>query len=198
MSTFLVPLRLLLALTVVTGLLYPAVVTLLARGLFPRQAGGSLVVRNERIVGSELLAQRFSERRFIWPRPSAGDDGTNLVTVPSSASNLGPSHPNLHRQVRARARAWRLAHGRESNAPVPAELLLASGSGLDPHLGPDAVRAQLDRVAAARGWSAEQRRRAATLVEQLTEPPQLGLLGEPRVNVLRLNLALDTVEAPAP
>ncbi|HMO65062.1 MAG TPA: potassium-transporting ATPase subunit KdpC [Verrucomicrobiota bacterium] len=186
MSTLLTALRLFLALTVLTGALYPLAVTGLASLLFPRQAAGSVVTRDGRPVGSELLAQKFAGDRWFWPRPSAAD----FATVASGASNHGPTSSNLVAAVAARAAAFRAAHGLAADAPVPAELVFASGSGLDPHLSPDAARLQAGRVARARGLDPACVR---ALVEAHIEGPQLGVLGEPRVNVLRLNLALDLI-----
>lgn len=186
MSTILTALRLFAALTVLTGVLYPLAVTGLAKLFFPRQAAGSVVTRDGRPVGSELLAQKFTGDRWFWPRPSAAD----FATVASGASNLGPTSSNLVAAVAARAAAFRAAHGLVADAPVPAELVFASGSGLDPHLSPEAARLQVGRVALARGLDPA---RVLALVERHVEGPQLGLLGEPRMNALRLNLALDGI-----
>ena len=185
-STFLPALRLLLFLTLLTGVAYPLAVTGIARLAFRQAAGGSLVEFDGRVVGSELLAQSFTNLTMFWPRPSGGD----FATVPSGASNKGPTSADLRKAVEERAVRLRQAHGLAPDAPVPAELLLASGSGLDPHISPAAARFQIERVAKARGLDAERRQRLAKLVEQVVEPPQLGFLGEPRVSVLKLNLAL--------
>lgn len=193
MKTLLQALRLFVVLTVLTGGVYPVLVTLAAKAPFPRAAGGSLLVSDGKVIGSELLAQRFADPRYFWPRPSAGDDGTNYATVPSSASNLGPTSSNLVASVRARADAFRAANGLAAATPVPAEMVFASGSGLDPHVSPEAARLQIGRVAAARHFTPAQRAQLAALVERSIEPPQLGLLGEPRVNILRLNLAVNSL-----
>lgn len=193
MNTWLISFRLLIALSLLTGGLYPAAVTLAAHWIFPRPAEGSLVVRSGRVVGSELLAQRFADPKYFWPRPSTGDDGTNFATVASVASQLGPTSQALQRKVAERAVALRVAHGLAPDAAVPAELVLASGSGLDPHLPPAAVWFQFERVVRAREF--DDRRRAALRqwIERLIEPPQFGALGEARVNVLRLNLEVDAL-----
>ena len=193
MKTFFPAVRLFIALTVLTGMIYPLLVTGIAKAVFPKQSGGSLVTANGQIVGSALLAQRLTADNYFWSRPSAGDDGTNYATVPSSASNLGPTSSNLVATVRARLASFRLANGLATNAPVPAEMVFASGSGLDPDISPEAARLQIDRVAKARKFSPEQKQKLAALVQQSIEPPQLGFLGEPRVNVLKLNLALDSL-----
>lgn len=173
--------------TLLLGLLYPVVVTLLAQGIFRPQAEGSQLAQNGRVVGSELLGQQFTSAKYFWSRPSA----CAYSTVPSGASNLGPTSGQLQTNVMNRLAALRAAHGLATNAPVPAELLFASGSGVDPHLSPEAARFQIARVAAARGLTTN---RVASLVEQFVEGPQFGFLGEPRVNVLKLNLALDALK----
>jgi K+-transporting ATPase ATPase C chain len=194
MKTFFPAVRLFSALTILTGLVYPLLVTGLAKTLFPKQAGGSLVTLNGTVVGSELLAQRFSLDKYFWARPSAGDDGTNYATVASSASNLGPTSSNLIATVQARLAGFRRANGLASNANIPADMVFASGSGLDPHISPEAARLQMNRVAAARKFSVEFKTRLAALVEESIEPPQFGFLGEPRLNVFKLNLALDALK----
>jgi potassium-transporting ATPase KdpC subunit len=194
MKTIIQALRMFAVLTVLTGALYPLVVTIAAKAVFPRQANGSAIAVDGKIIGSELLAQRFANATYFWPRPSAGDDGTNYATVASAASNKGPTAADLKSNVTARAVAFRRAHGLKPDAPVPSDMLFASGSGLDPHISPESARMQIERVAQARKCSAEQRQRLTALVEQSIEPPQLGFLGEPRVNVLKLNLALDSLK----
>lgn len=191
MKTIIQSLRMFAVLTVLTGVLYPLVVTLAAKAVFARQANGSVITADGKIIGSELLAQRFANANYFWPRPSAGDNGTNYATVASSASNKGPTGADLKSNVTARAVAFRQAHGLKPDAPVPSDMLFASGSGLDPHISPQAARMQIERVAEARKFSTEQKQRLAGLVEKSIEPPQLGFLGEPRLNVLKLNLAVD-------
>ena len=194
MKAFLQSIRLLIVLTIMVGVIYPLVVTGLARIFFPRYASGSLLMYGGHTVGSALIAQRFGSNKYFWPRPSAGDDGTNFATMPSAASNLGPTSSNLSAAVRERATAFRAANKLPADAPVPADMLFASGSGLDPHISPESARLQIDRVALARNFTAEQRRKLAALVERSIEPPQLNFMGEPRVNVLMLNLALDQLK----
>ena len=173
-----------LVFTVITGIAYPLAVTGLAQLLFRNQANGSLLQRDGKIAGSALLAQPFAGATYFWPRPSAG----SYATVPSGASNLGPTSPVLQSNVVANARAFREGNHLPDSTPVPADMVFTSGSGLDPHISPEAARLQIARVAEAR--TAEVARVTA-LVAQYTERPQLGFLGEPRVNVLKLNLALD-------
>lgn len=183
-------LRLLGVLTLMTGVVYPLIVTLTARAVFPDQAGGSILTRNGTVVGSVLLAQSFTNTAWFWPRPS----GADFATVPSGASNKGPTAEELKAAVGQRAAAFRAAHGLGPEARVPSEMLFASGSGLDPHMSPEAARLQIERVAEARHLTGQQKERLAGLVERLVEGPQLGFLGEPRMNILLLNLALEKLE----
>jgi len=176
---------LLLLLTLLTGGAYPALVTGLAQALFPRQAGGSLLVRGGRTVGSELVGQAFADPGHFWSRPSALAPPYDART--SGGSNLGPSNPALQQAVAARAAALRQADP-GNPAPIPVDLVTASASGLDPHESPAAALWQVPRVARARGLPEATVR---ALVERAVEPPTLGILGAPRINVLRLNLALE-------
>lgn len=180
-------LPMLLLLTLLTGVIYPLVVTGIAQLLFPYQANGSLLGDKSQSAGSALLGQANDNPRYFWPRPSA----TGYDTLPSSGSNLGLTSPELAEQVAQRTADFRAAHGLEVGVAVPAEMLFASGSGLDPHISPDAARLQIGRIAIARGLDEAQ---VAALVEQHVEGPQLGLLGQPRVNVLMLNMALDALQ----
>lgn len=171
---------------VLTGLLYPLAVTAGGHLLFPDRAGGSLVAVEGRAVGSELIAQRFTDPAYLWPRPSTAGAGGYDASA-SSGSNLGPTSARLRDRVAADVRRWTAANP-DAPGPVPMELVTASASGLDPHLSPEAARWQAPRVAAARGVPL---RRIEEILERETEGRALGILGEPRVNVLRLNLALD-------
>ena len=178
--------------TVITGLLYPLVITVFAQLVFPHQANGSLVERDGKIVGSQFMAQQFQGPKYFWPRPAASTYGTGPAGLAAgSGSNLGPTSSQLQTNVRNNAKALREAHKLPADAPVPADLVFASASGVDPHISPAAARFQIARVAAARGMSEDQVR---ALVEQSVEPPQWGFLGEARVNVLLLNLALDAAD----
>ena len=180
-------LRFTLVFTVLTGMLYPGVVTGLCQMLFPSQANGSLIVRNGRVAGSELIGQSFSRPEYFQPRPSAtGNDGYDAAA--SGGSNLGPTNQKLADRVKASAAKFRQENPAFSG-PLPADLVTTSASGLDPHLSPAAVEAQVARVAATRHVSASKIRQ---LTASVVEGRDLGLLGEPRVNVLKLNLALDS------
>jgi len=174
----------LLALTLVTGGLYPALVTGIARLAFAKQAGGSLIVRDGVVAGSELIGQRFDDPALFWGRPSATIPVCNAGA--SSGSNLGPFHPALEDAVKQRIAALRASDPGQS-APIPVDLVTTSGSGLDPHVSPAAALWQVSRVARVRGLDEAK---VKALVEKHVEGRDLGILGEPRVNVLALNLAL--------
>jgi len=181
---------LLLALTLVTGVVYPALVTVIAQVAFPSQANGSYVVTGDgRTIGSSLIGQAFSKPVYFWGRPSAAgatdENPLGYDGMSSAGSNLGPTSQELLDRVAASVDALRAAHG---NAPIPVELVTTSASGLDPDISPVAAEYQVARVAQARGISEDDVRAA---VERHTQQPTLGFLGEPRVNVLLLNLDLD-------
>lgn len=183
-------LRLLAVLSMLTGLLYPLVVTGLAQWLFPQAANGSLIERDGKVVGSALIGQPFSDPKYFWSRPSATTPFPDN-SLASGGSNLGPTNPALAAAVRQRIAAL-CASDPGNAAPIPVDLVTASASGLDPHISPAAAAWQLPRVARARGLAPAQ---VAALVAQATERRQFGLLGEPRVNVLKLNLWLDAAAA---
>jgi len=176
-----------LLLTALTGIAYPLVVTGIAQGLMPGQANGSLIIKGGKPVGSSLIGQSFSDPRYFWSRPSATSPMPNNPSA-SSGSNLGPTNPALADAVKGRVQALHDADPGNQQA-VPVDLVTASGSGLDPHLSPAAAEYQLARVARVRNLTQEAVRK---LVEEHTEGRQFGILGEPRVNVLELNLALDS------
>ena len=172
--------------TAITGVLYPGAVTVVAQLVFPHQAAGSLVVEGGKTVGSSLIGQPFDDPKYFWGRPSATSPyGYNAAS--SSGSNLSPTNPDQVKTVQGRVDALRVADP-GNTAPVPVDLVTASGSGLDPDISPAAALYQVGRVARARKLDEAVVR---DLVARFTEHRQLGFLGEPRVNVLRLNLALD-------
>jgi K+-transporting ATPase ATPase C chain len=186
MKQILIPaVMLTLVLTLLTGLVYPIVVTGLAQVLFHRQANGSLIVVNGKVVGSELIGQKFTRPEYFHGRPSAAGDGYDAAN--SGATNFGPTNQHLADRVRDDIKKFRQENPTYAG-PIPADLLTTSGSGLDPHISPASAFAQVDRVARARGVASDEVRRA---VERHVEERQFGILGEPRVNVLLLNLDLD-------
>ena len=172
-------------LSVMTGAAYPALVTVVAKVFFPARAAGSVVVRDGTPVGSALIGQSFSDVRYFWPRPSATTP-VPYNAAAGSGSNLAPSNPALTKAVTERVAALRAAH--PGGGDVPVDLVTASGSGLDPHISPAAAEYQVQRVARERGMTTDAVR---ALVRDATDGPSMGVLGEPRVNVLKLNLALD-------
>jgi K+-transporting ATPase ATPase C chain len=178
----------LLALSLLTGLAYPALVTGLAQALFPQQAGGSLIVENGKVAGSALIGQPFGGPGHFWGRPSATSPQP-YNAASSGGSNLGPTNPAQLKNTTDRAEGLRKAHG---DGPVPVELVTASASGLDPHISPAAALYQAGRVARERGLDESAVRQ---LIAQRTEGRQLGFLGRERVNVLLLNRDLDSLAA---
>lgn len=185
MKELLTALRMTLVTLVVTGLAYPLLITGLAQAFFPHQANGSLVLRDGRVVGSELIGQGFTKPAYFQPRPSAAGAGWDAAA--SSGSNLGPTSQRLRERVAVDIGRLR-SENPQAPGPAPIELVTTSGSGLDPHLSPEAALWQAPRVAVARGVATQD---VEVLVASRVEPRTFGLLGEPRVNVLLLNLALD-------
>jgi K+-transporting ATPase ATPase C chain len=183
-------LMMLLVMTVITGIAYPLLVTGLSQLLFPSQANGSLIAKNGQPIGSKLIGQSFTAPKYFWGRPSATSPQANNGMA-SGGSNSGPTNPALTDAVKQRIAALHSADP-GNHAPVPVDLVTSSGSGLDPEISPAAAQYQLGRVAKARGLSDAQ---LSALIAQATSGRQLGLLGEPRVNVLQLNLALDALPA---
>jgi K+-transporting ATPase ATPase C chain len=186
MQTTLQSIRALVFFTVVTGIAYPLIVTGIAKVTMSDAANGSLIVKDGKVVGSRLIGQPFSDPKYFWSRGS-GTSPQPYNAASSSGTNLGPTNPALKEAVEGRVKALRNAGG-DASKPVPVDLVTASGSGLDPHISPAAAQYQVARVAKARGLPEAK---VKELVERYTEGRQLGVLGEPRVNVLELNLALD-------
>jgi K+-transporting ATPase KdpC subunit len=176
----------LLILTLITGVIYPLAVTGIAQVIFPSQANGSLIMADGKAVGSELIGQQFDDPRYFWGRPSAA--GYNAAA--SSGSNYGPLNPALTDMVQSRIDALKAADP-DNTLPIPVDLVTASGSGLDPHISVAAALYQVHRVASARRMSEVD---VQSLVEKNTDGRQFGFLGEPRVNVLKLNLALNALQ----
>lgn len=185
MKDLVVSIRLLIVLTIICGGIYPLLVTGIALAAFPEKAQGSLVYNSKgEAIGSALLAQKFRGDRYFWPRPSAGD----YATVASGASNKGPTSADLKKSVAERRAALKDTAGKDQ---IPADMLFASGSGLDPHISKEAARMQVKRVAAARKFDGAKTASLYALIENVTEEPQWGIWGEFRVNVLLLNIVLD-------
>jgi potassium-transporting ATPase KdpC subunit len=184
MKTVWISIRMLAVLSVLTGLIYPLLMTGMAQTLLPHQANGSMIIENGGTVGSALIGQVFTSDKYFWGRPSA----VGYNPLPSSGTNLGPTSAALRDSIDARA-----ARLGSPVVTVPSDLLASSGSGLDPHISPGAAFYQIDRILIARGQDITARTRLETLIRRHTEPPQFGFLGEPRVNVLQLNLALDSL-----
>lgn len=194
LKQFRVALTVFILLTVITGVIYPLLITVAGQTLFPYQANGSLIVQNEKVVGSLLIGQVTDDPAYFWWRPSAVNamqGASPEALIASGATNYGWTNATLAEQVAEREAALRAAHDLSDEAPLPADLLFASASGLDPHISLQAAAMQADRVARARGLDRDQLER---LIARYTENRQFGVLGEPRVNVLLLNLALDGAE----
>ncbi len=172
--------------TLLTGVAYPALITAIAQAVFHHQANGSVIMRDGKVVGSELIGQMFDDPRYFWGRPSStGPTAYNAAA--SSGSNLGPTNPALLDAIKGRVEAIRATHPDQTGS-IPVDLVAASASGLDPHISTAAAEYQAARVAKARDLNEDQVRE---LIASSTEGRSFGLLGEPRVNVLRLNLSLD-------
>jgi len=193
MKTWLQSIRMMVVMTLLTGLAYPLAVSGLARGFFRHQADGSLVRKGETAIGSEWIEQKFSKPGYFWPRPSAAD----FNPQPSTGSNLGPTSKDLLAKVQERRSALEETLRLSGAGEIPQDLLFASASGADPHISPEAAFFQANRVTHARGLGADQADKLKSLISENVEDPQLGFLGQARVNVLKLNLALDK-EFPEP
>jgi K+-transporting ATPase ATPase C chain len=189
MKNLLPALKLFLILTLVTGVVYPLFVTGISQVFFQRQSNGSMIARDGHWVGSDLIAQGFQSEKYFWPRPSA----VGYNPLPSGGSNLALTSAALKQQVDARLA--QLSKVRPSNLDqVPSDLIFTSGSGLDPHISPASAWFQLERVAKARNFNAEQTQQLKLLVTRSMQKRDLGILGEPRINVLKLNLAVDSIQ----
>lgn len=180
-------LKILLVFTLLTGMVYPLMITGIAQAVFPRQSNGSIVSIGQKACGSELLGQEFKSERYFSSRPSA----CSSATLPSGASNWGPTSDTLRKTIEKRRASFIIANHLPLNTVVPNEMVTASGSGLDPHISPESATLQVDRIASARHFSPSQSQQLRKLVASHTEQPQFGCLGERRVNVLELNRDLD-------
>ena len=183
-----ISIRILFVFTLVTGVLYPAIVTVVAQTTLSDKANGSLVRKEDKVIGSSLIGQNFKSQKYFFGRPSAAD----YATIPSGASNLGFTSKDLAKAVSDRKNALSKLYP-ESKEEFPADLLFASGSGLDPHISVEAAKLQLDRIAKARNYNEAEKISLSDLVEKNIEPLQFGIFGEERINVLLLNMALDNM-----
>jgi K+-transporting ATPase ATPase C chain len=184
-----IAIKILLVMTVLTGVIYPFFVTGVAQLAFPAKANGSLVKGGDKIIGSELIGQKFDSSIYFWSRPSAID----YNPIPSGASNLGPTSDKLKNQVNERRRLFAANNSIVVISVIPKEMLFASASGLDPHISPEAALLQLKRVAMTRNLNEIQKIKVEQLIRNKTQEPQFFLFGEPRINVFELNLALDSI-----
>lgn len=182
-------LKMFLWMMVLTGIVYPLIITGIAQLTMKHRADGSFITSKDTTVGSRLIGQKFTSERYFWPRPSAVD----YNPLPSGGSNLGPTSAALKKAVEDRAIAIAKAHNLDDHGSIPSELLFASGSGLDPHISVEAVHFQLDRVSRARGWNESKQSEVKKLVDHLTENKWF-FLGGPYINVLQLNKALDELD----
>jgi K+-transporting ATPase ATPase C chain len=185
-----IALKFLLVMTVLTGVIYPFFMTGVAQLVFPAKANGSLVMQDGKIIGSELIGQKFDSSIYFWSRPSAID----YNPIPSGASNLGPTSDKLKKQVVERRKLFATNNSITDTSAIPKEMLFASASGLDPHISPEAAFLQLKRVAMARNLNETQKQKVQQLIKNKTQEPQFFLFGEPRINVFELNLALDSIK----
>lgn len=184
-----IAIKFLLVMTVLLGVIYPFFMTGVAQLTFPAKANGSLIMKDGKIVGSELIGQKFDSTIYFWSRPSSID----YNPIPSGASNLGPTSEKLKKQVNERRRLFAAGNSITDTSLIPKEMVFASGSGLDPHISPETALLQLNRVATARNLNEAQKQRVEQLIKNKTEEPQFFLFGEPRINVFKLNLALDSI-----
>jgi potassium-transporting ATPase KdpC subunit len=189
MRTIITSLRAIFILTVLTGIVYPTLVIIFSHFIFPLRANGSLITINNEIVGSELIAQKFQSEKYFWSRPSAID----YNPLPSGASNLSPTSRDLQKIVEQRKIIFTEKNFLSPNILLPTDMIFSSGSGLDPHISPEAVLLQVQRVALARGFDEVKVNRLRSMIQKMAEPLQFGFLGQPRINVLLLNIELDKI-----
>lgn len=189
MKTLLIALKAFIFFTILTGILYPLLITAIAQLVFPDKANGSLIVKDHRVVGSELIGQKFDQNRYFSSRPSAID----YHPLPSGGSNLAPSSARLKQRVDSLKQAFLTSNHLDSLCNLPSEMIFASASGLDPHISPQAAFLQVARIQHARGLDDRQKEQLLNIINQITLPPQFQLFGEQRINVLQLNMRLDEI-----
>jgi potassium-transporting ATPase KdpC subunit len=190
MKTLFISLKILLFFTILTGIIYPLLVTGIAQITFPSKANGSMIVKDNVIIGSELIGQPFDSIIYFSPRPTA----ISYNPMPSGGSNFGLTHSKLKAQFDERRQHFVDFNQTDSHTAIPSEMLFASASGLDPHISPQAALLQVDRIVVTRNFNSRQKAELLQLIKSLTEAPQLLLLGEERINVLLLNLGLDKIK----
>lgn len=183
-------LKFLLVMTILSGVIYPFLMTGVAQLAFPSKANGSLIKKDGKIIGSELIGQKFDSIIYFWDRPSAVD----YNPIPSGASNFGPTSEKLKKQVSERRLLFAKNNSIKDTSAIPKEMIFASASGLDPHISPEAALLQVNRIAIARHFNDNQKEKLLKDIKDMTEAPQYLLLGEKRINVLMLNLELDKIE----
>ena len=176
--------------TVLCGIAYPLFITGIAQLVFPAKANGSLIVRDNKVVGSELIGQKFDSEIYFWSRPSA----TDYSAMPSSGSNFGPTSSKLKQLVADRTAQWIKSNPTSEAKKIPSEMLLASASGLDPHISPKAALLQVDRIVKVRNLDDNQKQQLLKIISELSESPQFSFLGDERINVLALNLELNKLD----
>ena len=185
-----IALKFLLVMTILTGIIYPLLMTGMAKLGFPSKANGSLIIKDGKIIGSELIGQKFDSTIYFWSRPSA----IGYNPIPSGASNYGPTSDTLKKLVSARRAFFAKMNSVQDPLSTPKEMAFASGSGLDPHISPEAASMQVERISSARHFDNIQKERLVNKIKDLTENPQFFFLGEPRINVLLLNLELNKIQ----
>jgi K+-transporting ATPase ATPase C chain len=184
-----IALKFLLAMTVLTGIIYPLVMTVIAQLSFPSKANGSLIFEDGKVLGSVLIGQKFDSSIYFWSRPSA----IGYNPVPSGASNYGPTSDTLKKQVTARRALFAKINSITDEATIPKEMIFASASGLDPHISPQAALMQVERISKARQFDNSEREKLLKIINELTEGPQFLFFGEQRINVLSLNIELNKI-----
>lgn len=187
MKTFIISIKAVFIFTIITGVLYPLLIFSIGKIAFSNQVSGSLITKDGKVVGSELIGQKFDSTIYFHSRPST----INYQPMPSGASNLGPISLVLKERTDSLRRTYIEFNGLPANTIVPSDAIFSSGSGIDPHISLENANFQIDRIAKARGFNAEKKNKLVELVNKYTEKPQLGFLGEVRINVLKLNLELD-------
>lgn len=187
MKTLIISLKLLLFMTLLTGIVYPMFIYLIAQTIFPEKSTGSLVKVNEQVIGSELIGQKFESKRYFQSRPSAVD----YQPLPSGGSNLAPTSQTLKSRIDSLRLAYIILNGLPTNTEVPPDAVFSSGSGIDPHISPQNAMLQVNRIVKERDFDTIKHDKLVELIKKNTEEPQFGILGEERINVLILNVELD-------